>query len=191
MLMLTGNLTESCATITHYGEEKYMVQISSLYSLENIQDYYSVIDENTVVNTQTNKIKTPTKSKQRGYWYYTFQTKNGKQQKVPVHKINALAFIANKPYDLIEHIDDDKDNNNITNLRFSNHSKNGKSAFKNGCHNRNEQIFIVTDRCGKTYIGTSKEIAKQSNIPRSTIYYAYYQKNKTSRKIKKVDVLSG
>ena len=74
-----------------------MIQISKLWSLDNIEDFYYVIAPSVVINIKTGRIKKMTKSKKRGYWYYTLQNKDKKQQKVYVHKINALAYINNGP----------------------------------------------------------------------------------------------
>lgn len=104
-----------CHACTQY-ERNCMIQISSLWSLENIEDFYFITESKKVININTGQIKKPTKSKKRGYWYYTLQTKDKKQKKVYVHKIIALAFIKNQPYEIIEHLDDDKDNNEISNL---------------------------------------------------------------------------
>ena len=162
-----------------------MIQISSLWSLEDVEDFYYVIDEDTVINLKTGNSKKATKSKQRGYWYYTLQTKDKKDKKVYVHKINALAFIKNEPYVLIEHIDDNKDNNKCSNLIFSDHSNNAKNAFKNGKINRKEKIAELETFDGEKYRGTIKELSSLLNIPKGTIYDNIYTK-RNSRKIKEV-----
>lgn len=178
---------ESCATLL---KEVNKMKVNELWSLENVADYYEVIDESTIINTLTGKKKKATKSKVRGYWYYTLQTKDFKQVKVYVHKINALAFIENRPYELIEHINDDKDNNSPSNLKFSNQSANSKSMYKNGKTNHyNERRFRITDKFGNTYEGTTKEIVQQSNgrIPRSSIYYLILNNLTSGRKISYVE----
>ena len=161
---------ESCATLL---KEVNKMKVNELWSLENIADHYEIVDENTVINTTTGYIMKQYKNK-KGYWCYTFQDKDHKNRMVFVHKVNALAFIENRPYVLIEHIDDDKDNNSPSNLKFSNQSANMKSMYRNGKTNHyNERRFRVTDKFGNTYEGTTKEIVQQSNgrIPRSSIYY--------------------
>lgn len=158
---------------------KKMIQISSLWSLEDIEDFYYVVDENTVINSNTGRIKKATKSKQRGYWYYTLQKKDKTNKKVYVHKINALAFINNGPYELIEHIDDNKDNNKVNNLLFSNKSKNAKSAFKNNKINRKEKIIEIITFDNEIHQGTIKELSKKLNIPKGTLYDNLYVKRKS------------
>lgn len=156
------------------------ILVSSLYSCEDVSDIYEVIDENTVINTITGLKKKATKCQR--YWYYTFSTKDGKSKKITVHKINALAFINNGSYEVIEHINDDRDNNSVSNLKFSTQKDNIHSMYKNGNTNHpNERIFHVIDKDGNSYTGTSKEIVILSNgrIKRSSIYFLL-QKNKTS-----------
>lgn len=169
------------------------IKISSLYSCEDIEDFYEIIDENTVINVKTGLIKKASKYSKTGYWYYTLQTKDKKQRTVTVHKLNALAFIKNAPYDVIEHINDNKDDNSVKNLKFSTQKENVKSAFKNGksCH-ENQRQFLVRDKFGNEYTGTSKEIVEQSNgrIPRSSIYYLLSNNLKSGKKISYVEEIT-
>ena len=167
-----------------------IIQVSTLWSLQDIEDFYYVIDENTVVNINNNVIKKATKSKQRGYWYYTLQTKDKTQKKVPKHKINALAFIENRPYDLIEHKDDNKDNNSPSNLMFSNHRDNMYTAYNNGISNHpNTKRFLLIDLHGNQYEGTTKEISKLSGVPRSSLYCAILNNRSYGKKFKYIKEL--
>lgn len=162
-----------------------IIQVSALWSLNNIEDFYYIIDENTVVNITNGTVKKATKSKQRGYWYYTLQTKDKKQKKVPKHKLNALAFVENRPYELIEHKDDDKDNNSPSNLRFSDHATNMQSAYNNGITNHpHTKRFLLVDLKGVQYEGTTKEIASQSGVPRSSLYCAILNNRNYGKKFK-------
>ena len=153
--------------------------------MQDIEDFYYIIDENTVINTTNGVVKTATKSKKRGYWYYTLQTKNKKQKKVPKHKLNALAFIENRPYELIEHKDDNKDNNSPSNLTFSDHKRNMLTAYDNGITNHpNTKRFLLIDLNGVEYEGSTKEISLQSGIPRSSLYCAILNNRNYGKKFK-------
>ena len=88
---------------------------------------------------------------------------------------------------MIEHINDDKDNNNIENLAFSNQSNNVKNAFINKKNVRNEKVFIVVDMAGNKYKGTAKEISHLSNIPLSTIYYLTLHNKSKGKKVKYIE----
>ena len=156
-----------------------MIKINSLYSLEHVSDCYVLDDENNIINNNTGSIKAVSISK-RGYPYVSLNsaTQNNRQVKVPIHKIIALARIANKPYKLIEHLDDNKLNNDPNNLLFSNHQQNGLRSFVNGCHNVNYREYDVVLFNGNCYRGPLKEISKLSGISVGTLY-DYYYRNKS------------
>ncbi len=68
-----------------------------------------------------------------GYPCVTIKFLNGSQKVVQVHQLIARTFIPNpdnKPQ--INHIDGNKENNNVTNLEWCTASENLKHAYKNG-----------------------------------------------------------
>ena len=109
-----------------------------------------------------------------------------------MHKIIALAFIKNEPYELIEHINDNKLDYRVENLKFSNRLANVQTAKKFGAYNKVESIYKIKCLSGEEKIGTIKELAKQLNAPRITLYDIYYN-NRVSKKynIKSIELLAG
>lgn len=146
-----------------------MIQISSLYSLENIADYYYITSNLDVINIVTNVRKRPTVGK-RGYPYVTLQCKDHSAMKIPMYKIVALGFINNDPYTLIEHLDDDKLNYQVNNLKFSNKSANGKRAFVNGLRIKGGKVYEFESSSGQWYMTTLSEISVLTGIPKGTLY---------------------
>jgi len=56
-------------------------------------------------------------------------SKNGKSKTVNIHQLVAKHFLLNPDNKLcIDHIDNDKTNNNISNLRFATHIENGRNS---------------------------------------------------------------
>ena len=165
-----------------------MVRINSLYSLEIVMDYYYISEDLRIVNNVTKTEKKISINK-RGYPYVTLETRENRNIKVPIHKIVALAFIKNAPYELIEHIDDDKMNYAITNLKFSNHKNNARSASKHGLLHKKEAVYRLSLKSGEVFMGTIKELVKLSSIPKGTLYDNYY----TARngRIKEIVLLTG
>lgn len=162
-----------------------MVQINTLHSLESVYDYYWITTDLEIINVKTGYIKKIWISK-RGYPMVSLETITNKQVNVPIHKIVALAFIENRNnYELIEHLNDNKLDYSIGNLKFSNKSDNGKRAFINGCVNRPEMNFIIIMYDGTSHIGTMKELSNTFGISRATLYDSYYN-DRTSRKFKKI-----
>ena len=152
-----------------------MVRINSLYSLENVRPYYFLNQKLEIVNARSQK---PMKiwTSVRGYPMVTLQADGRKRGiNVPVHKLVALAYIENGPYDLIEHKDDNKLDYRVENLKFSNKSSNGKNAFLTGCHIRKERIFKVRMVTGEEHIGTMKNLSSVTGVSRATLYDRVYK----------------
>ena len=154
------------------------VKINTLHSLEDVSDVYVITDDLQVINTKTGYVKKLWNNKS-GYPCVTLEVKssNTPSMNIPIHKIVALAFIENREsYDLIEHLNDNKSDYSINNLMFSNHSNNGKRAFTNGCIIRDEAVYKVVANNLTVHIGTIKELSKELNISRATLYDNIYTK---------------
>lgn len=164
-----------------------MIRVSSLYSLENIQDYYFIDNNLNVMNIETGHVKKATKSKRDGYLYYTLIDKDHGSKKVYAHKIVALAFIRNEEYILINHIDGDKANNSVENLEFANKSQNSKHAYELGLVVKPTETYKLVLKNGEVHIGTIKELNKVTGISSGTLYDNVYQ-NRESRKIKNIEI---
>lgn len=152
-----------------------MVKINTLYSLSDISDCYSINKNGEIINTRTNHIKSYTLGK-RGYYYVSLNEKiSNRQVKIPVHKLMALAFINNGPYEDINHIDGNKLNNAISNLEFCTQKYNVIHAWKSGLITREERVFKVSKIDGSIISGTIKELTNILKIPKGTLYDLYYK----------------
>ena len=98
---------------------------------KKIDDYdnYEVSNFGNVRNTNTNRILKQCKNN-RGYLYVSL-SKNGIGKKFSIHNLIALHFIPN-PENLreIDHINQDKANNSISNLRWISPSNNCRNRPK-------------------------------------------------------------
>ena len=164
------------------------VQINTLYGFDNVKDFYWLIGYD-VVNIQTGHIKKFSFHK-RNYPYVTLETKDDtSNKKCLLHHLLALAYINNDKFEVIEHLDDNPLNYDLSNLKISTQSENLKRAFKNGHGNRTDKTFEVLLTNGKSYSGTLKELSARLNIPRQTLYCRYY-KQTTGRKIQSIKFIS-
>ena len=164
------------------------IQINTLYGFDNVKNSYWLVGYD-VVNMKTGHIKKLSYHK-RNYPYVTLETNdNTLNKKCLLHHILALAYIHNGKFEVIEHLDDNPLNYDITNLKFSTQSENLKRAFKNGHGNRIDKTFKVTLKNGESYEGTLKELSALLNIPRQTLYCRYY-KQSSGRKIQSVKLIT-
>ena len=163
------------------------VQINTLYGFENVKDFYWLVGYD-VVNLQTRHTKKLSFHK-RNYPYVTLETKNStSNKKCLLHHLLALAYIRNDKFEVVEHLDDNPLNYDISNLKFSTQSENLKRAFENGHSNRTDKIFKVVLKNGESYEGTLKELSARLNIPRQTLYCRYYAQT-PGRKIQSVKLV--
>ena len=165
-------------TYDPYFNENNSILINKLWSLEDLSDEYvfsyednsvhSRID-NRVLPVLVERFNRPT-GVEYGYAYLDLYTEDRVTKHVKLHKIVALALINNGPYDLIEHIDDNKLNNDVSNLKFSNKRDNFESAKKNGKLRRTRSIFEIEFYDGRVYRGNLDELRDLTGIPDSTLY---------------------
>lgn len=102
---------------------------------------YSINEQGQVRNDTTNLIKKPFINKKNGYLIIDLY-KNNKSQKVPIHRLLAEAFIDNpKNKPTVDHIDGNRKNNAISNLRWATYSENNSRFNTNGV--RSEQVIVT------------------------------------------------
>lgn len=101
---------------------------------------YSVNMEGVIKTNATGKVKRPTLNKKTGYLVIDLY-KDNKRTKVPVHRIVAETFIPNpdnKP--TVDHIDGNRTNNSVTNLRWATYSE--QNSRFNSAGVRSEKVLV-------------------------------------------------
>lgn len=106
---------------------------------------YEVSDEGEVRNKKTGKVLKPVKHNHGygQYFLYFGDKENRVMEKFYAHRIVAEVFIPNtenKP--LINHIDGNKMNNNISNLEWCTHSENNTHAYETGLSKEKGQVRV-------------------------------------------------
>ena len=123
------------------------------------------------------------KDKRNGYMYYTFfdNPKDTELQGTKrVHRIIAETFIPNPAQFLVvNHLDNNRDNNRVDNLEWTTQSENLKYAAKQGrvyftsgedCHLTKYSDDEIRKVCELLQAGyRNKDIAKMTNVPKSYI----------------------
>lgn len=130
--------------------------------IKNYEDLYEVSDTGLVRNKVSGKILKPGRNK-CGYLYVNL-CKDGKYKSIRVHRLVAEAFIPNldnKPE--VDHIDKNRSNNNVDNLRWVNHQENiDYSKSKPVCQ------YSLDGRLLNTY-KSAVEASRQTGINRQCI----------------------
>jgi hypothetical protein len=149
-------------------------------------DNYAVSNCGNIKNIKTNKILKPTNDG-RGYYKINLH-KNGISTTKKLHRLIAESFIDNpdnKPF--IDHIDSNKLNNNIDNLRWATNQenqRNSKLSSKNtsgakGVHfsKRDKKWYAtITIDCIKIHLGCYNTIeeAKNARITKANEVFGIY-----------------
>ena len=154
-------------------------------------DNYSISNFGNVKNSKTNRILKPGNDK-KGYKLINL-SKNGKSKSFTVHRLVGNAFLENPDNkQMIDHIDENKANNNIKNLRWATRKDNGynrgkninnKSGFKGVCFHKPSNKYIAQINInGKTkHLGlfkTAEEASKAYDTKAKVIHKEFYYKNK-------------
>lgn len=101
----------------------------SYKDIPNYEGFYQVSSDGKVISP--NGIRKAEMS-QTGYWRVALW-KHGKGKHFFVHRLVAMAFIPNpNNYELVNHIDGNKLNNNVENLEWCNLSQNVQHAYRTG-----------------------------------------------------------
>lgn len=125
------------------GKKKYfsIMRLKALHFKENLEEFVDVKDyqgiykinkNGDIFSVKYNKILNHSQDG-RGY-YKTSLYKNGKKKTIRLHRLIALHFIPNPDnLPVIDHIDRNRTNNNIKNLRWCSYSDNNYNKEIKGC----------------------------------------------------------
>lgn len=116
--------------------------------------------------------------------FLSLRNKDGKKQTVAMHALVARAYISNpKPgnYEIVNHLDGEPLNNNVSNLEWANHSTNGQHSYDTGLNTNKFPVIQLTLK-GKEVarFDSVKAAAAAMNVSRTAMSYALNGKTKTS-----------
>lgn len=88
-----------------------------LVKIKGYEDYYAINKAGQIYSFRSKKFLTPFKDR-GGYWFVNFNI-NGVRTFPRIHRLLAIQFIENpNNYEYINHIDENKENNNLANLEW-------------------------------------------------------------------------
>ncbi|MGL5575244.1 MAG: HNH endonuclease [Sarcina sp.] len=96
-------------------------KINSLDGLSNIKKHYWITSEGKVLSSSRGSLREMSQSiNKKGYKQIGLMDNNGKQITLPIHRLVALAFCDeySDEKNHVNHIDENKENNNYTNLEW-------------------------------------------------------------------------
>lgn len=107
-----------------------------------------------------------------GYYMTAFRI-NGKKKYIRVHRIIAETLIPNpNNYPQINHIDNNKLNNNLDNLEWCSNAYNTQEAYDNGLYPKHRccKIKAISKENGQSYeFNSIRECAKELKLNKKTI----------------------
>jgi len=117
---------------------------------------YFISDKGEVKNIKTGKLRKITREKNEGYLKCKIGYK-GKRKFIPIHRYLALNFIPNPDkLPVVDHIDRNKINNELSNLRWASLSLNAlnrdnkkihKNLYKDGLHTQSNKYKLIKKKC--------------------------------------------
>lgn len=140
---------------------------------------YEISENGIIRNKITNKILKGSYRKNSGYQTVSLINDNKKAQTFFIHRLLMITFKPIKDYENfdVDHIDCNKQNNNLDNLEWVTSKKNTHRAIKNGLYS-NERKAISDETVIKVrqeYIpgpkGNYKQLMEKYDINKSMFYY--------------------
>jgi len=109
---------------------------------------YLIYNDGRVYSKTKNKFMKSTLDKKKGYYIVSLY-KNKKYKSFRIHRLVALHYLERvEGKDEVDHIDRDKTNNHVSNLRWCNHSENN---INKGVHHNNKLGIKHIIKIGNIY----------------------------------------
>ena len=143
--------------------------------LENFP-FYKIYSTGKVYSIKLKKYITGHKNK-RGYYAFTLYNKEGKRKQKFLHQLLAMAFIPNpNNYEIVRHLDDDKNNNSLSNLKWGTIKENIEDAIKNNVFvmpNNSKKWLVKTPSGNLLEVDNLTNFCKENNLSKQNLHKTY------------------
>ena len=117
------------------------------YKILDGYPHYKIYPDGKVYSIKLKKFIDGHKNK-RGYYAFTLYDIEGKRKHKGLHQLLAMAFIPNPHnHEVVRHLDDNKDNNSLDNLKWGTIKENIQDAIRNN-------VFIMPNNSKKWLVKT-------------------------------------
>ena len=177
-------------------EWKDIKDFEGLYQISNYGRVKSLPKYKNTSNKNNKGYMTKCKILHCGYkiqgYLFVNLCKNNARKMITIHKLVCCHFLDNKnDYQVIMHLDNNKENNHISNLKFGTYQENIKSAYDDGLHSnmksiiqydKNDNIIndfkSITDASKKTNISITSIANCLKGLSKTSGGYIWKYKNK-------------
>ncbi len=122
-------------------------------TIEGYEGLYQINEDGEILNVKTGKIRKQ-RIKKNGYIDIDLYDKNHNIKWHRIHRLVAQTFIPNpNNLPIVMHIDNDKSNNNVNNLKWGSISENTKQAFNDGLEDTAKDYLVYSETESYTFHG--------------------------------------
>jgi hypothetical protein len=141
--------------------------------------YDKISQDGRIYSTWMKKEKT--QASRGKYKFVSITDKNGKETKIGIHRLVALAYLPNpNNYPCVNHIDGNPSNNNVGNLEWCSYQQNSQHAHDTGLNKTKEIIQMDFNGNEINRFSSAVEASKKLNISKHGIRNCCSERSKTS-----------
>lgn len=130
---------------------KGLIRLRDLDCFNIKKGYYQISDDGMIWSIVSNKFIAQ-KRDSDGYHDVLLVCEDGKRHHFRVHRLVAMVYLGNpKNLPVVMHLDNNKSNNHISNLKWGTVQENTQQAYIDGCCSCNKPVFLY-DRYSKKLI---------------------------------------
>ena len=113
----------------------------------------------------------------RGYYAFTIYDSFGKRKQKALHQLLAMAFIPNPSnYEVVRHLDDNKENNSLSNLKWGTIRENIEDAIRNNVYkmpDNSKRWLVKTPTNSILEVDNLTKFCIENNLTKQNLHKTY------------------